>query len=539
MRTTDHAEDPDAQVAGIQEVGKLQTPRKWEVERKKEEGRNASGARPIRAIREIRGAALRSVTAAALVVAAGASAAERPNIVLILADDLAWSDLACYGSLWHDTPSLDRLAREGMRFTQAYAAAPICSASRAAILTGRSPARLGFEFVTKGKPGRPDLGQPLLPPPYTLDLPLEEVTMAEMLSGSGYATGFFGKWHVSRHHGGYLRWSPTHGPLRQGFAAGDADFGGHPYGYRKGEGADREVLPDGTFPPDILTDKALAWMRGTKRPFFLFLSHYFVHDPVHTRCRWLEAKVAGRLPPGAAPGRAAYGAMVGTLDHLVGRVLGALDEAGLAKDTLVVFTSDNGGHPDHAANGPLRGSKWNLYEGGIRVPLIVRWPGRVAAGSTNDTVVTGCDLFPTFAELAGAQADGVARDGTSLVPLLRDATTRLPGRPVIWHFPYYHPETGYEAAPESIGADDFVTSRTRPHSAVRLGDWKLLHFHEDGRDELYNLRNDIGEQRDLARAEPARARELRRELDAHLAAVGARMPERNPRRPGGIKETRK
>ena len=501
------------------------------------ETRTDSGLRPIRALRVIRGSALRSV-AAVLVCAGAAGAAERPNVVLILADDLAWSDPACYGSRWHDTPNLDRLAREGMRFTQAYAPAPICSASRAAILTGRSPARLGFEFVTKAGPGRQALGQPLLPPPFTLDLPIEEVTVAEALTGAGYATGFFGKWHVSRHHGGYLRWSPTHGPLQQGFAAGDPDFGGHPYGYRKGGEADRAVLPDGAFPPDALTDKALAWMRGTKRPFFLFLSHYFVHDPVHTRCGWLVDKYARKLPAGAAPARAAYGAMVETLDHMVGRVLDALEESGLTKDTLVVFTSDNGGHPNHAANAPLRGSKWNLYEGGIRVPLIVRWPGRVAPGSTCVEPVTGCDLFPTFAELAGAAADGVARDGTSLVPLLRDAGARLPEGPLIWHFPYYHPEAGFDAAPERIGVDDFVTSRTRPQSAVRLGDWKLLHFHEDDRDELYDLRTDAGEQRDLVRAEPARARGLRRDLDARLAAAGARMPEPNPRRSSGRQETR-
>ncbi len=498
------------------------------------ERRNESGAGtmrcPIRVIRGIRSAACRSA-AVALALAAAAAAAERPGIVLILADDLAWSDPACYGSRWHDTPNLDRLAREGMRFTQAYAAAPICSASRAAILTGRSPARLGFEFVTKAGPGRQDLGQPLLPPPFTLDLPLEEVTLGEMLAGTGYATGFFGKWHVSRHHGGYLGWSPTHGPLRQGFAAGDADFGCHPYGYRKGADADRAEVPDGAFPPDALTDRAVAFLRGAKRPFFLYLSHYFVHDPVHTRCRWLADTVRRRLPAGASAARADYGAMVETLDHLVGRVMDALDRAGLAKDTLVVFTSDNGGHPVYAANGPLRGSKWNLYEGGIRVPLIVRWPGRVAAGSTNDSVVTGCDFFATFAELAGAAADGIARDGTSLAPLLRDAAARLPERPRVWHFPYYHPETGFDAAPARIGIDDFVTSRTRPHSAVRLGNWKLVHFHENDRDELYNLRADPSEQEDLAQAEPVRRRELRALLDEQLKGASARLPEPNPDAP--------
>lgn len=453
----------------------------------------------------------------------------QPNIVFILADDLGWRDLGCYGSPWHETPHLDRLAREGMRFTDAYAPAPICSASRAAILTGKTPARLGFEFVTKNPTDRPPSKYALLPPPYTLNLPLAEISLAEMLSPAGYRSGFFGKWHLNQHHGGYLGWSPTHGPLAQGFAAGDAEFGSHPYEYLKRDGRGFGAFADGEFPPDALTDKAITFLRAHRDGrFFLQISHYFVHDPIHTRAQWLLEKCRRKLPTGAGEDRAAFAAMVEMLDHLVGRMLRALDELGLAQNTAVVFMSDNGGHPDYSANGPLRGSKWNLYEGGIRVPLIVRWPGVVKPGAICAEPITGCDLFPTFRELAGAGADSMERDGRSLVPLLRGGTPPAQPRPLVWHFPYYHPEKGFEKAPATIGVNDFVTSQTRPHSAIRLGSHKLLHFYEGSRDELYNLPADAGEQHDLAATQPVRARELRELLEGYLKRVHARLPEPNP-----------
>lgn len=457
------------------------------------------------------------------------SGQERPNIVFILADDLAWSDLGCFGHPYHHTPNLDRLASEGVRFTQAYAPAPICSASRAAILTGKAPARLGFEFVTKEKPGSQELGQPLRSPPFTLDLPLEEVTIGEVLSASGYRTGFFGKWHVSRHHGGYLRWSPTHGPRQQGFADGNEDFGSHPWAYLKREGREFSDIAEGQFPPDALTDRAIGFLRSTAQtPFFLYWSHYFVHDPVHTRCRWLQEKYLTKLPPRADELRAAYAAMLETMDHQIGRLLDALDQLGLANGTLVVFTSDNGGHPNYTANGPLRGSKWNLYEGGIRVPMIARWPGVIQAGSACAAPVTGCDLFPTFRDVALAPADDIPRDGRSLLPMLRVDPAPAKPRPLVWHFPYYHPEKKFPEHPAQIGIDDFATSQTRPHSALRLGDHKLIHFYEDDRDELYDLHADPGEQRDRANTDPGRASALRSLLDDYLREVSARLPMPNP-----------
>lgn len=457
-------------------------------------------------------------------------AASRPNVLVILADDLGWRDLRGTGSPWHDTPHLDRLAREGTRFTQAYAAAPICSAARVALLTGRSPARLGFEFVTKPASARPPGGLPLRVPPYPLDLPLSEVTLAEILAPAGYATGYFGKWHVSAHHGGYLGWSPTHGPRQQGFAEGDAEFGLHPYAYPGRPGVRENALPAGQYGEDELTTKAIAFLRARRdRPFFLMLGHYFVHDPIHSRAAWLVRKYAARLPAGADPRRAEYAAMVETLDHLVGRLLAALNELGLADNTLVVFTSDNGGHPAYSANGPLRGSKWNLHEGGIRVPWIVRFPGRVPPGAVSDVPFVGTDLLPTLAAATGARLPaGVTLDGRNLWPVWRGepAATELLTRPLLWHFPYYHPETNFAAARAAIGVDDFAVSQTRPHAALRLGDWKLLHHFEGARDELYHLGRDPGEQTDLAAREPARTRELRRRLDAALEEAGARRPTR-------------
>jgi len=461
---------------------------------------------------------------------ATAARAAPPNIVFILADDLGWRDLHADGNPWHDTPYLDRLARQGTRFTAGYAAAPICSAARAALLTGRSPARLGFEFVVKDPGAKGPPRQALVPPPYPENLPLQEVTLAEVLGPAGYATGFFGKWHLNQHAGAYLRWSTTHGPLQQGYAEGDATFGSHPYGDATRSAADQGDLPTGDYGPDELTDKAIAFLRAHRgERFFLHLSHYYVHDPVRTRARWLVEKYAARLPASADHNRAVYAAMVETFDHLVGRVLAAMDELRLAENTLVVFTSDNGGNPLYSANGPLRGSKWNLYEGGLRVPWIVRWPGQVPAGATNDTPFIGTDLLPTLAAAAGAGLPrGAILDGENVLPLWQGRGSGRPGRTFTWHFPYYHPETRFAEALPRIGIDDFALSQTRPQSAIRSDRWALLHFYESDRDELFDLAADPSQQTDLAASQPAQARALRQRLDATLQASAARWPRPAP-----------
>jgi arylsulfatase A-like enzyme len=449
-----------------------------------------------------------------------------PNIIFILADDLGWGDPGCQGNKIHDTPNLDRLAREGARFTQAYAPAPICSASRAALMTGRTPARLGFEFVTKNAPGSQQLGQALQSPPFTLNLPLSEISMAELIKPVGYVTGIFGKWHLNQHHNGYLGWSPTHGPLRQGFDEGSGNFGSHPYAYRQSKSLKTNSLPEGVFPEDSLTDEVIGFLREHREdPFFLYLPHYFVHDPVHTRCRWLVEKYRNRLPPDAPASRAEYAAMVETLDHLVGRVLAELDRLALRENTFLVFMSDNGGHPNHTANAPLRGSKWNLYEGGIRVACLASWSGHISPGTVIEEAVHGCDLFPTFAAATGAIVPHGERDGINLIPLLTGKTRTLKrAEPLVWHFPYYHPEKGFASAPEEIGVNDFKTSKTRPHSAIRIGRHKLLHFYEEDRNELYDLSSDTSEQSDLSKSNPGLTRGLAEKLRAYLHRVDARLP---------------
>lgn len=457
-------------------------------------------------------------------------AADRPNILFILADDLGWSDLGAYGSDLFETPHLDRMAAQGVRFTQAYAAAPICSASRAAILTGKTPARLGFEFVTKNAPGIQPVDAPLRAPPFTLNLPLEERTIAEALREVGYQTGFVGKWHLNQHHQRYLGWSPTHGPKAQGFDEAKDTFGTHPYAYYRNP--EERVFLDlgvGEYPNDEGVDWAIEFIKQPRKdPFFLMVSPYYVHDPIHTRIRWLHDHYLEHLPK-SHPRRAIlarYGAMVTTLDHYIGRLLKAVDAAGRSEDTIIVFTSDNGGHPNYAGNAPLRGSKWNLYEGGIRIPLIIKGLG--LSGTVCESPVHAVDLYPTLTEIAGASNPELL-DGRSFIDLL-STPTKPASRTLYWHFPYYHPESTFANAPASIEVDDGYTSQTRPHSAIRKGDWKLLHFYEDNRDELYNLATDLPESHDLRSSSPEIADDLRQELDIYLHQANARMPVKNENR---------
>lgn len=459
-----------------------------------------------------------------------------PNILFILADDLGYADLGCYGNTFCDTPNLDKLASEGMRFTNGYAAAPICSASRVGTLTGKTPARLGFEFVTKNEDDYAPTwaerftDKKLIPPVYTLNLPLEENTIPETLNPLGYTTGMTGKWHVNAHYKRYLGWSPTHGPQAQGFEWAREGFGAHPYSYPKKERATFGDYALGQFPTDDLTEHAIGFLKEHReKPFFLMVSHYYVHTPVDTKCKWLVEKYTARAEGTHDKKRIAYGAFVETLDHYVGQLLDALDELGLAENTLVVFTSDNGGHPEFAFNAPLRGSKWNLYEGGIRLPFIARWPGVVEAGSTSDVPVSSTDLLPTFHDVAGETGGNNADiDGTSFAPVLRgESAHALDGRKFYWHFPYYHPERGYDDKPAKIGIEDGYVSQTEPQSAIRQGDYKLLYFWEDKRNELYNLAEDVSEQHDLAAAMPEKAATLEAELLGYLEHVGARLPVRN------------
>ncbi len=452
----------------------------------------------------------------------------KPNILFVLADDLGWRDLACYGNPVHETPHLDRLAREGLSFTDAYAAAPICSASRAAIMTGKSTARLGFEFVVKDAAGRQPMETPLSAPPFVLNLDPEDATIAEVLGAAGYATGFFGKWHLNAHHGSYLGWSPEHGPKARGFAVAEEDFGSYPYGWVEEAPAEGLVeYEEGEFPEDSMTQRAVRFVEEEREePFFLMVSHFYVHTPVATPCAWLVAKYLAKLPESDSrrEKRAVYAAFVEILDHYVGELVAALDRSGQGEETLVVFTSDNGGHPEFAGNAPLRGSKWNLYEGGVRVPMIARWPGAIERGGTCGEPVIGYDLLPTFAEVAGAES-GSGLDGMSLVEFFRDPELER-DRALFWHFPYYHPEKGFAKAPPVIGVDDGYTSQTRPHSAMRFGDRKVLYFYEDERSEVFDIVRDESEEVNLIPVEGwTEALQLRGRLQEYLRSVSARFPE--------------
>lgn len=464
---------------------------------------------------------------------------DRPNIVFIYVDDLGYSDLNCYGkehgANFIETPNIDKLAKESMLFTDAYAAAPLCSPSRAALLTGKTPARLNFEFVTKypSDDFRWDDSIwkekfkefPLVPPPYKLNLPLEETTLAEMLKSFGYKTGIVGKWHVSAHNKVYNGWDETYGPKQQGFDWAEETFGSW--------NTPNSEEKDGQFVSDQITDKAISYIRGKHdSPFFLYVSHYYVHTPLNTALKWLVEKYTKKseeLNLKYSEKRIRYAAFVETLDHYVGELLNALEDAGLKENTMVVFTSDNGGMPEVSFNRPFRGSKWNLYEGGLRIPMLIRYPGVVNGNTKTDVPVIQTDFFPTFYELAsGKKPLNESLDGKSLVPILTsNKKSDFENRKLYWHFPYYHPEGKVDKIKNlPIGIEDGYISFTSPQSAIRKNDFKLIYFFEDERVELYDLKKDVGEKADLSKKYPKLAQKLKGELLAYLNNVNARFPMR-------------
>ena len=436
------------------------------------------------------------------------AAPTKPNIVFILIDDLGWADLGCYGSEYYETPHIDRLARQGMRFTQAYAACPACSPTRASILTGKHPARLR---LTDWIPGWHRKGAKLDPPKWRKFLGTEEVTVAEALKAAGYATAAIGKWHLG---------GKPHSPERHGF---DLNIAGshiglppsyfHPYG-KGAQGV--PGLADGK-PGEYLTDRLTAeaerFIESSRdRPFFLYLCHYAVHTPIQAKSDLIEKYRERKGSKGQAS--PAYAAMVESVDQSVGRIMAKLDALGLADDTLVIFFSDNGGlvRKQATSNAPLRSGKGFAYEGGVRVPLIVRWPRAVRPGSICREAVASTDFYPTLLEIAHVAGDAEHNehlDGASILPLLRQSG-KLGRRTLYWHYPHYNPIGGV------------------PYGAVREGDWKLIEFFEDGRLELYNLKDDLGETTNLAARAPDRAAGLRARLDAWRKDVKAQMPRRTP-----------
>ena len=468
---------------------------------------------------------LRAAGAAAAGLAGGsalAAAAPRPkrklNFVFLLIDDMGWSDASCYGSTFYETPGIDRLAAEGMRFTNAYAACPVCSPTRASIMAGKYPARIDLtNFIAGQRRGK------LLPAEYIHHLPLEEVTLAEAFKEAGYTTFFTGKWHLG---------DEPHFPDKQGFTVTRGVGGGSPRSYFSPY--KNPHLPDGPageYLTDRLTEEAVRFLDTVREePFLLYLSHHAVHTPLRSKeplTKKYQAKAAalpapksptfipeGRMEARQVQDHAVYAGMVQSMDESVARVMKKLDELDLADSTAVIFMSDNGGlstsEGSPTSNLPLRGGKGWLYEGGIREPMIVKWPGVTKAGSTCDEPVISNDFYPTMLEMASLPLRPKQHvDGVSFASLLTGAPAPAP-RALYWHYPHY----------SNQGCD--------PGGAVRAGDLKLIENYETGRVELYDLGKDIGERNDLSKTMPAKKAELLAMLHAWRRSVDAKMPKPNP-----------
>jgi len=466
----------------------------------------------------------------------------QPNIIFILVDDLGWSDLGCYGSSFHETPHIDRLAGASTRFTQAYAACPVCSPTRASIMTGKYPARTG---ITDWIPGRQAHAGPqpcdrLLSRDFKLEMDLAEVTVAEALRKAGYRTFFAGKWHLGA--------DSVYWPENQGFEINKGGWGtGWPQGgyFSPYENPRLVDGPAGEHLTDRLTDEAIRFLEEHVKtygecPFFLFLSYYEVHTPLQAKPElsrkyvqklknmgadsmqmettdrdWIRhAPNRGRYVERIRQGHPVYAGMIETLDVNVGKLMAALEGAGLEEKTVVIFMSDNGGlstaEGSPTSNLPLRAGKGWLYEGGIREPMLIRWPGSGSAGTTCDVPVTSTDFYPTILEIAGLELlPGQHMDGISMVPLLTgQAEAGL--RPLFWHYPHYSNQGG------------------KPGAAVRLGDYKLIEFFEDSTVELYDLSKDPGEENNISATKPEKARELLEVLHRWQEEVGAKGMDPNP-----------
>lgn len=436
----------------------------------------------------------------------------RPNIVFLLADDLGWTGLRCFGSDFYETPNLDRLAAAGVRFTHSYSACTVCSPTRASIMTGIYPAKLRLTDFIAGQ-NRP--WARLRIPRWTQQLNHRYTTLAEALGAAGYATAHVGKWHLApRSERNAENFSPTtHGFDTQVLKPSQAR------GYFLPKGFNRDGESKSDYLTDYLTDQALAVIDRLKdQPFFLYFAFHTPHTPIQGR-KDLVARFSRKSRNDATHNNPEYAAMVYSLDQSIGRILDRLDRQGISQQTIVLFTSDNGGltqrygkHDGFTENLPLRRGKGSAYEGGVRVPTIIRLPGKGRAGRVSSVPIISCDFYPTLLELTGVQGDPEHNrlvDGRSLLPILEDPTATLE-RNLFWHYPHYH-----------AGGDG-------PYSAVRSNDWKLIQFHEDQSTALYDLSTDIGETTNLVTQNPEKARALLDVLRAWRAQVNAQMPSQNP-----------
>lgn len=449
-----------------------------------------------------------------------ANPSSKPNFVFFLVDDLGWMDLGCYGSTYHETPNIDALAKSGVRFTNAYAASPVCSPTRAAIMTGQYPSRVD---ITDWIPGRGANNPKLITPEDRDNLALNETTLAETFRDKGYQTFYAGKWHLG---------DEGHFPQDQGF---DINKGGHHKGsppggyYAPFNNPQLDDKPDDRYLTDRLTDESVEFIdqRDPNDPFLLYFSFYTVHTPVQGNDQYDDyfTEKAKSLTGSTEPIRERdgltrprqdnpqYAAMAKSLDDNVGRVLDALEARDLDENTVIIFTSDNGGLSTLARIGPssqlpLRAGKGWCYEGGIRVPLIIRAPGISQAGLVSDTPAISMDYFPTMLDLAGYNLQpNLHKDGESLVNALQGKS--IDRDTLYWHYPHYHGSTW------------------KPGAAIRVGDWKAINFYEYGETELYNLKDDIGELKDLSKKNPEKLKELLAKLEKIQKKTNAKLPHPN------------
>lgn len=432
----------------------------------------------------------------------------KPNIVFILADDLGWSDLGCYGNPFNNTPNIDKLAKEGIKFNQAYVASPVCSPSRASILTGKHPARLKITNFLVGN--KVDTTSPILPAKWQPYLAKEEFTLAEMLKEKGYTTGLVGKWHLGSYD--------TLMPYSQGFDY-DRTIGKNGldyYNYNLVTGNHKVVFEDSgkTYLTDKLTEYGVEFITQNKaKPFFLFMTYSAPHvllvprgDKVRNYLFKYE-KFHGKYNP-------YYAAMIESLDEGVGKLVETLKKHNLYENTIIVFSSDNGGvglpevGPTPTSCEPLRKWKGHAYEGGIRVPTIISWKGKLKENVSTDQYFTNSDYFPTFAEMLNSDKKKLALDGKSMWQFIQNPDKATDRGYLYWHYPHFSNQEG------------------RPAAAIRGGDYKLVENYETGSLELYNLKNDISESKDLAKEMPEKVKELKAALDKWRADVKANMPEK-------------
>lgn len=424
-------------------------------------------------------------------------AQQKPNIILILADDMGWTDLSSYGSKSYESPNIDKLAESGMKFTNAYSACTVCSPTRASIMTGKSPARL---HLTDWIAGQKMPFAKLSPPDWTTHLPLEETTIAEVLKKNGYATGAIGKWHL----GASEKYAPEHQGFDYYF---DAGANSKPMSATNVNGKETKEI----------TDAALKFIEEKKdKPFFLYLPYYAVHLPLQAPEADIEY-FKGKIDPKSAQNNTVYAGMVKELDRNVGRVMDKVKELNLSGNTLVIFYSDNGGLIGNAAKGngitsnlPLRDGKGSVYMGGVRVPAIFSWPGKIKPGTTSSEQIISTDLFSTIANVAGAKETS-SMDGTSILPALMDDKLKKPLHDTFyWHYPHYH------------------NGGATPYSGILEGSKHLVYFYETGKKEFYDISKDVSEKNDLYPTHTKEAEALYVKLQAWLAASKAQPPVANP-----------